>query len=171
MDKKLLLSIFIIGVLVGSIVTITYSRLSTPQAEVYFSPNGGCEQIILYYISQAKSSIHILMFSFTLDNVANALIDSYERGVDVKVLFEDEQIYSYDIYWRLKNAGIDVRNDTNPSFMHNKIAIIDDKIVLTGSYNWTDSAETVNNENLLMIKDREIAENYEVEFQKLWNQL
>jgi phosphatidylserine/phosphatidylglycerophosphate/cardiolipin synthase-like enzyme len=88
MDKRLVIAIFIIGCLTGSIVTISYVRITSSQLEVFFSPNGGCEQVIIHYISNAKSYIHILMFSFTLDSVADALIASHERGVEVKALFE-----------------------------------------------------------------------------------
>jgi len=169
MDRRLLAAVFIIGILSGAIITVAYYKTKGSMVQVYFSPDGGCEQVITHYISHARSSIHILMFSFTLDSIVDALIASHRRGVEVKVVLETEQILS-DIYWKLKNAGIEVRNDTNPSFMHDKIAIIDGEIVLTGSYNWTKTAEHANNENLVVIRDVGIAARYEMEFQRIWRQ-
>ena len=72
-------------------------------------------------------------------------------------------------YQKLKAAGVPVRNDTNPGLMHNKVMIIDGKIVLTGSFNWSVSAEKKNNENLIVIRSLYVARVYEEEFDKIWN--
>lgn len=135
----------------------------------YFSPKGGCRDVIIKWIRSANSSIHVLIYSFTLDLIAEELIDAYKRGVDVKVLFEKSQISAYSEYGRLKEAGVPVRNDTNPDFMHNKVMIIDRELVFTGSYNWSKSAEEDNDENLIIIKSMEIAEKYEEKFEEIWN--
>lgn len=136
---------------------------------IYFSPKGGCENVIISWIRSANRSIHVLIYSFTLDLIAEELIYAYKRGVDVKVLFEKSQISLYSEYMRLKEAGVPVRNDTNPDFMHNKVMIIDGEIVFTGSYNWSKSAEEDNDENLIIIKSMEIAETYEEKFEEIWN--
>lgn len=135
---------------------------------VYFSPRGGCENAIIEWISRANRSIHILIYSFTLDSISDAIISAYKRGIDVKIVFEQEQITQYSEYWKLKEAGVPVRNDTNPYSMHNKVMIVDEEIVITGSYNWSSSAENRNNENMIIIRSREIAEIYEREFEKIW---
>ncbi len=136
---------------------------------IYFSPKGGCRDVIISWIRSANKSIHVLIYSFTLDSIAEELIDAYKRGVDVKVLFEKSQISVYSEYIRLKEAGVPVRNDTNPDFMHNKVMIIDGEIVFTGSYNWSKSAEEDNDENLIIIKSMEIADKYEEKFKEIWN--
>lgn len=138
--------------------------------EVYFSPKGGCEGALLYWIGRANSSIHIMVYSFTLDSLGEALISAHSRGVEVKVIMEEDQVSRYSEYEKLKRAGIPVRLDGNPALMHNKVAIIDGLILITGSYNWSKSAETRNNENLIIIMDKEIARLYEEEFTKLWRQ-
>jgi len=137
---------------------------------VYFSPRGGCENAIIEWISRANRSIHILIYSFTLDSISDAIIDAYERGVDVKIVLEQEQITQYSEYWKLKETGVPVRNDTNPYSMHNKVMIVDKEIVITGSYNWSSSAENRNNENMIVIRSREIAEMYEREFERIWEE-
>ena len=70
--------------------------------------------------------------------------------------------------FRLAAAGVQVRNDTNQDLTHHKVAIIDDQIVLIGSFNWTDSAQNDNNENLLVIRSAELAAAIEREFQRIW---
>ncbi|MCS7365440.1 MAG: phospholipase D-like domain-containing protein [archaeon GB-1867-035] len=137
---------------------------------IYFSPKGECEQQVIYWISRANSSIHILIYSFTSDPIGDALVNAHNRGIEIKVVFEKSQVSKYSEYFKLKEAGIEVRNDTNPKLMHHKVMIIDQVIVLTGSYNWSYSAENNNNENLIIIKSKQIAIIYETEFQKIWNQ-
>jgi len=137
---------------------------------VYFSPNGECEEQLLYWISRANVSIHILIYSFTLDSISDALIEAHDRGVDVKVVFEKQQITRYSEYQKLKAAGIEVRNDTNSAYMHDKIMIIDGIIVITGSYNYSTRAEKSNNENLIIILSDDVANIYEQEFEKIWKQ-
>ncbi len=64
----------------------------------YFSPKGGCAEQIIYWIGQANTSIHVLIYSFTLSNIADALINAKNRGVDVKVVFEKGQISQYSCF-------------------------------------------------------------------------
>lgn len=165
---------FTTTITIPSPVTITTTKTisqTEPSIEIlgtYFSPKGGCAEQIIYWINSANSSIHVLIYSFTLSNIADALIDAKNRGIDVKVVFEKGQISQYSQYFRLANAGISVRNDTNPDYMHNKVAIIDGIIVLTGSYNWSSSAENSNNENLIIIKSVDVAREYENVFIRIW---
>jgi phosphatidylserine/phosphatidylglycerophosphate/cardiolipin synthase-like enzyme len=137
---------------------------------IYFSPDGGCKSQVIYWAGRANESIHVLIYSFTLDNVSDALIDAYNSGVEVQVIFEKQQISQYSEYSKLKQAGVAVRNDTNSGYMHNKVMIIDDVLVLTGSFNWSAHAEESNNENLIVIKSTYIAQTYEEEFQKIWTE-
>ncbi|MEM1607459.1 MAG: phospholipase D family protein [Candidatus Bathyarchaeia archaeon] len=136
---------------------------------VYFSPRGGCADAIISWINRANTSIYILIYSFTLDSIGKAIIEAYSRGVDVKAVFEKSQITQYSEYWRLRDAGIPVRNDTNHESMHHKVVIIDGEIVITGSYNWSKTAEEKNNENLIIIRSKDIAEIYREEFEKIWD--
>ena len=124
--------------------------------------------MFLYWAGRANESIHVLIYSFTLDDVSDALIEAYNSGVEVQVVFEKQQISKYSEYPKLEQAGVAVRNDTNSAYMHNKVMIIDETIVLTGSFNWSAHAEEQNNENLIVIKSTYIAETYEEEFQKIW---
>jgi len=120
------------------------------------------------------------MYIFTDRELSNALISAKERGVKVKILLDAKSAeeIGYSKHHFLSERKVDVRLDnTHKSYgdkyegiMHNKFAIIDNKILITGSYNWTHSAEKLNNENLLIIKDaKELISKFEKEFLKLWD--
>ena len=136
----------------------------------YFSPNGGCEDEILYWIGRANSTIHILIYSFTSDSIANALVTAHNRGIEIKVVFEEGQIGGVSQDDKLRTAGIAVRTDRNTRYMHNKVMILDGVVVITGSYDWSQTAEIFNNENLIVIKSESIGSTYEQEFSTIWGQ-
>jgi phosphatidylserine/phosphatidylglycerophosphate/cardiolipin synthase-like enzyme len=175
-DRRPVIALFIFGLLLGATLGTVYGRYSAPYIQtptaaydVHFSPKGGCAEAVIYWIGRANQSIHVLMFIFSLDSIADALISAHKRGVEVKVLLDKSQSYSQ--FAVLKAAGIEVRNDTNwEGIMHDKIAIIDHAVVLTGSFNWTATAENSNNENLIVIHSVEVASRYESEFQRIWGQ-
>jgi cardiolipin hydrolase len=110
------------------------------------------------------------VFTITNNDLRNALHNAHKRGVKVRVISDDEcmkQIGS-DVY-TLKTYGIDVESDTNPdAHMHNKFVVIDNYIIITGSFNWTSSAVEKNNENLMVLGCTELAEKYKAYFEELW---
>jgi len=134
---------------------------------VYFCPEDKCADELIALIDSADSQIHAAVYSFTLDSLGDALVRAHERGVKVSIVLEKDQISQYSEFDKLVNAGIDSRIDTNPSSMHNKFAIIDSEIVITGSFNWSKNADTRNDENLLILRSKELAVQYELEFQEI----
>jgi phosphatidylserine/phosphatidylglycerophosphate/cardiolipin synthase-like enzyme len=161
-------------VLQGQLEKLRNSSLNLQQATdtvilgVYFSPRGGGEKQVIRWIDRANSTVHVLIYSFTDDAIGDAVLRAYQRGVEVKIVLEKTQVSKYSEYWRLRAAGVPARNDTNPSLMHDKVAVIDGSIVLTGSFNWSDAAENDNNENLVVLRGSNLAREYENEFQKIW---
>jgi len=136
---------------------------------ICFSKTMNCSSLIEYWIARANESLHVMIYGFTLDHLSKALIDAMRRGVEVKVVIERESAYwRGSEYERLLHAGVDVKLDGNPYTMHHKVAIIDGKIVIIGSYNWTWRAENKNDENVLILMSRSLAEKYEKEFQRIW---
>ncbi|MFV1984811.1 MAG: phospholipase D-like domain-containing protein, partial [Thiohalomonadales bacterium] len=69
---------------------------------------------------------------------------------------------------RLAHLGVAVKTDNTDYHMHHKFAVFDNKILLTGSYNWTRSATLYNQENLLTTHDRKLVSEYSNEFERLW---
>jgi len=135
---------------------------------VYFSPRGGAADQVVNWIDRANETIHVLIYSFTNDEIGDAVARACQRGVEIKAVFEESQVSKYSEYWKLKPLTAQVRNDTNPSLMHHKVAVIDGHVVLTGSFNWSAAAEERNNENLMVLKSSCLAMILEEEFEKIW---
>lgn len=143
------------------------STAAKPQ--VYFCPEDSCASKLIEKINSAKTSLHVAIFSFTLDEIRDALVEAKKKGVDVKVVFDKGQAgnkYSEDE--ALAEAGIPIKYRGFSGYMHNKFIVYDDSFVSTGSFNYSKNANEKNDENLIFIFDREIAGNYEKEFDELW---
>jgi phosphatidylserine/phosphatidylglycerophosphate/cardiolipin synthase-like enzyme len=140
--------------------------------ENYFSPDDGVAAHILDALNSAKSSVYFMAFSFTRTDFADALIQRAKDGVTVQGVFETRQIAAGgDAAWNaLTAAGLDVRQDGNKYNLHSKVFIIDQQIVVMGSYNFSRSAEESNDENVLILHNPEIAAAYYAEWQKVWEE-
>ncbi|NPA28148.1 MAG: hypothetical protein GXN91_03770, partial [Epsilonproteobacteria bacterium] len=128
--------------------------------EIYFSPDSDFEEKIVELIKESNKSIEFLAFAFTNYKIAYALVGAKERGVEVKGVMDESQneFQTYSVYDDLKEEGIDVKLSDRK--LHSKVFIFDDKIVITGSYNFTKSANDENNENSLVIYDSNISKAY-----------
>ncbi|MDK2372870.1 MAG: phospholipase D family protein [Candidatus Korarchaeota archaeon] len=135
----------------------------------FFCPEDRCSSVVIDWISRANESVDLAIYSFTLDSVGDALVRAHERGVKVRVIMERNQLNRWSEYNRLREAGIEVKLDGNPAYMHNKFMVIDGRVVLTGSYNYTKQADTRNDENLLVVIGEDIAGAYEAEFNEMWS--
>ena len=140
--------------------------------DVYFSPDDHVQASLIDLVSQAQQSIYFMAFSFTSDEIGGAVRARAQKGVTVAGVMEDEQINSnvgteFDGF---KQAGLDVLRDGNAGQMHHKVMIIDGDIVIFGSYNFTNSAETRNDENLLVVYNKDIAAQFIAEFQRIYAQ-
>jgi phosphatidylserine/phosphatidylglycerophosphate/cardiolipin synthase-like enzyme len=149
-----------------------YPRLNLDGTTVenYFSPQDGIARHIVELVRNAKKSIHFMAFSFTSDDIGNAIRDQAQAGIVVSGVMDEGQINSnqgteYDAF---KQAGVDVRRDGIDGMMHHKVIIIDESIVITGSYNFTASAETRNDENVLIIFNADVAARYMSEFWSIY---
>jgi phosphatidylserine/phosphatidylglycerophosphate/cardiolipin synthase-like enzyme len=135
---------------------------------VCFSRVEQCDSLLINLISQARKSVYVAIYSFTRDGLARALIDAKNRGVEVKIIIEEENAYGQGSDYRmLKEAGVDIRLDGNPALMHHKFMVVDGEIIVTGSYNWSTAAEDRNDENFVVIRDRSVAERFIQEFNRL----
>jgi len=138
-----------------------YHQAPEDTIQVCFSPGGNCTKFIEETIAKAKKTILVQAYFFTSLPIANALIKAHQRGIIVHVLVDRSQIkYPYTKVHDMAKQGIPVSIDKTPGIAHNKIMIIDDDSVLTGSFNWTQAAEHCNAENLLLIKDTKTNQAY-----------
>jgi phosphatidylserine/phosphatidylglycerophosphate/cardiolipin synthase-like enzyme len=135
-------------------------------------PHGDCASLLIFWFGHAKSSIHIMIYSFTLDNVSDALVQAKQRGVDVKIAWDKTEVnLRGSEYQKLKDAGIDIRIDREAgiALLHDKVAIIDGHIIITGSFNWSTEANLHDRENLIVIDSTAWGVAYEQNFQDIWN--
>lgn len=160
---------FIAILIIGLLFIVCFNAFT--ETEVYFSLYDDPELIIIKNIDSAKEFINIAMYTFTDREIAQAILRAKDRGVDIKIYLDRSQVnakYGKSRYF--VNNGIEgIRISSNNYIMHNKFAVIDNKIVITGSYNWTASAGERNDENLLVIDNENIIEKYQNQFNNLWN--
>jgi len=136
----------------------------------FFCPQEDCENRVIVAINNAEYSIDAAIYSFTSKNIASALIEAQKRGVSpgaIRIVIDSLQSkskYSMDEF--LNENNIETR--IMPSTMHHKFVVIDDSLVITGSYNWTENANSKNNENLVFIQSKDTAELFSREFFELW---
>ena len=128
---------------------------------MYFSPHGGCTDAIVKVLNDAKESVLVQAYSFTSAPIAKALMEAHKRGVKVLVILDKSQwTAKYSSATFFQNAGIPTFIDDKYAIAHNKVMVIDGRIVITGSFNFTKAAEESNAENLLVIDDVQLAQKY-----------
>ena len=155
--------------LLTTILISQFFLISLAKTEVYFSLYDDPETLIIENINKAEISIDIAMYTFTDKEISHAVIEAKERGVKVRIYLDRSQVeVKYSSSRLLVEKGIDIRISSNNYIMHNKFAVIDKKILITGSYNWTASASSRNDENLLVIDDKEVILKYQRQFENLW---
>jgi phosphatidylserine/phosphatidylglycerophosphate/cardiolipin synthase-like enzyme len=162
--RKLTLCAPLIVILVGAI-----SAYSAQQLQVCFSPplRGGCDptETIVQEIDTAHMSVFVQAYALTSRDITTALLDAKHRGVDVRVIVDRSQLREdrSDAFavQRLASGEVPVWVDTISGIAHSKVMVIDGNRVITGSFNYTWSAEHKNAENLLVIRDPSIAAQYE----------
>jgi phosphatidylserine/phosphatidylglycerophosphate/cardiolipin synthase-like enzyme len=131
--------------------------------EVCFTPEENCTALVADAINHAQHQILLQAYTFTSKPIYKALFFAKRRDIDVAALF-DKSAISNDNHFSIADYfvghGITTKIDYEPNIAHNKIIIIDDKIVITGSFNFTHAAQNDNTENLLIITDPSFAAKY-----------
>ena len=131
------------------------------KVQVYFSPRGGAQEAIVKAIESAKESIIVQAYSFTSAPIAEALLLAHKRGVKVQaVLDKSQRTEKYSGATFLANAGIPVLIDDAHAIAHNKVIVLDERIVVTGSFNFTKAAEERNAENVIILDSPDMAKLY-----------
>jgi phosphatidylserine/phosphatidylglycerophosphate/cardiolipin synthase-like enzyme len=154
----LLLLLFLIGC---SDTQATEITLNNTPAQVYFSPHGGATEAVVREISKAKYEILVQAYSFTSRDIAKALVGAHKRGVHTEIILDkSNRTQKYSAADFTRNMGIPTYIDAQHAIAHNKIMIIDKETVITGSFNFTKAAEGKNAENLLILKNKELAKIY-----------
>jgi phosphatidylserine/phosphatidylglycerophosphate/cardiolipin synthase-like enzyme len=136
---------------------------------IFTSEDPALEQAIIPIVNFASRSIRFLTFSFTDYPLADAMVKRAQSGVNVAGVFEKVGSDTDAAELRtLDCGGVPVRQDGNPGFMHNKVIVVDERFVITGSLNFSTNAEESNDENVIIIDNPDIAQAYLQEFERVW---
>lgn len=147
---------------------VSFNQDGTP-VQILFAPEDPVLPAIVSTVSKAQKSIRFMAFSFTDASLGDAILQRANAGVRVQGIFE--RVGSQTAASRLTPlfcAGLQVRQDGNRYILHHKVFIIDDSIVVSGSFNFSANATTSNDENLIIIQDADMAAQFIAEFNRRW---
>jgi len=149
-------------------VSLPLVELPDTRIEAHFSPDSGIAALLAQRIQQVQRRVHFLAFSFTEDGIGQALLDRWQAGSEVEGVFESSGAStSASELRRLQAAGVPVYQDGNPYFMHHKVMLLDDRVTVFGSFNFSRSADSENDENLLFVENEAFTARFEQEFQRV----
>jgi phosphatidylserine/phosphatidylglycerophosphate/cardiolipin synthase-like enzyme len=134
--------------------------------ESYFCPEDNCLYHLLDIIDDANYSLECMYFSFTLNEFFDIIKN---KKIDQKYILEKRNINTYSQYNNFINNNIPVILDKNPNSMHNKFCVIDNSIIITGSMNLSNNGVSNNDESLVIVYDKDVANKYSTYFNKYWN--
>ena len=136
---------------------------------VYFTPPANVVGAIIKAIDASEREVLVQAYGFTHNGIAQALVRAHQRGVSVRVLLDKKSASSNRyVIGVLQNAQIHVRQDGKHAIAHNKVMVIDLRTVITGSFNFTNSAATRNAENFLILKSEDLAQQYRLQWKSHW---
>lgn len=148
-------------------------KLSGISMKIFFSPQDKTvTNALLPLINNAKSYIYIPIFVLTEKQIAESLIKAKNRGVDVKIIIDALSASNrHSKHETLRANGVLVKTEAYAGKMHSKSMIIDDEYVVVGSMNFSNSGNNYNDENLVLIKDKNIAKFYKEFFLFQWSKI
>jgi phosphatidylserine/phosphatidylglycerophosphate/cardiolipin synthase-like enzyme len=136
-----------------------------------FAPEDGCSYTLINILAEAEESIYFMAYSFTHDGFGEVIREQSEAGVEIHGVFDQRgSTTRYSEYGWMRAADLDVWQDGNPYAMHHKVIIIDEEIVILGSYNFSVSADESNDENVLVIFNSDIARLFLNEYDHIYDQ-
>lgn len=152
--------------ILSSLLFVSQVALSI-QADVAvcFTPAQRCDMRIMDAIQTAQHTIYVQAYQLTSRPIQNALVNANRRGVKVEVILDKSQEHGkYPAAIFFHNMQIPVWIDNKVAIAHNKVMIIDDNLVITGSYNYSRAAQYRNAENSVFIRSKEVAKEYLANF-------
>ena len=144
-----------------------------PSVQVGFSPEGSARQLVLETIGGAQHSIQMLAYAFQAPDIMQALVEAKKRGVQVRIVIDKKRNQgktskaAMDFVTR---HGVELRTNDHFHIHHDKTIIVDGDTVETGSFNFAPSAETLNSENVVVIRGMpEVSRLYLAHWQSRWD--
>lgn len=140
---------------------------TNPSSPLALQQTGGMDIPLAAAIDSAKLSVDVAIYSLSLNSIRDALLRAYDRGVQVRMVMESDNLDRSDPQ-KLKDAGIPIIGDRREGLMHNKFVVVDNSEVWTGSSNFTDTGIYLDNNNMIRIRSVKIAENFTKEFEEMF---
>ena len=174
------LKTFLFGIMFGISIGFGYEKFygidtwhsfetPTQSLSVCFTPPSGCGNLIAREIMQAQKSIYVQAYGLTSEVIKSQLIVASKRGVKVRMILDGSNFTkSKSVVGELRNAGIEVMRDKISGIAHNKVIVLDESRVITGSFNFTAAADKRNAENVLLIRDKQVAAEYLANWMRRW---
>lgn len=149
------------------------ARGVSPLAEAVFARTHSIAEVIESLLAASRNSIDAALHRFNSQRLARALLDAHQRNVRIRLLTDRSKFGESAATQRLlSSCGFRVRvtqgRDGDDSKMHHKFAVLDGRVVITGSYNWTFASEERNHENVVLLREPKLIETYSHEFEALW---
>jgi cardiolipin hydrolase len=161
--KKLLQNLVLFSILLFGF----HAQAKLPN--VCFSPSNCCEDNVIELLKTSDKTVDIAIYSFTNARILEALKEAKERGLAIRIVTDKTQSKGkHSLIQALIDGGFDVRIKKKYRIEHNKFAVFDNAKVITGSYNWTESATNYNSENCLIEKRITVVKKYSKRFNELW---
>lgn len=129
------------------------------------------EKLLVRVMDQATSTMDIAIYSLTHPDIVKGILDAKKRGVTVRIISDEQQAGGKTQQQALKmlhNAGIPIKIDNHSGLMHLKMTIVDRKIATNGSFNYSKAASTTNDEVIMVLHDKKIAQSFSDEFERMW---
>ncbi len=171
--KQIDLSTILLTLSFSILTSFFASNTMYAKTDVLFSPRGSIKETIIKTISSSEETIDVTAFTFTSGDIAEALYNAKERGVKIRLVIDQRQDKRrYPVLEFLKEEGFDLQflKGNIGGSMNNTFAIFDGKLIVTGSYNWTEYSEKFNYENVIFIDDSDVIGKYKKEFDSLYNE-
>ncbi|WP_020410198.1 phospholipase D-like domain-containing protein [Hahella ganghwensis] len=145
------------------------ARQSTSSA--WFSPGEDCRRQIISHLNGARRHINICVFTISDNDIAEAIQKAHDRGVTVRIISDnDKRDDTGSDITMLQRHGVAVRVDNTPDHMHHKFCVVDGAFLINGSFNWTRSATTRNQENIVVTDDLSLINDFMERFELLWKE-
>jgi phosphatidylserine/phosphatidylglycerophosphate/cardiolipin synthase-like enzyme len=143
-------------------------QVGSMRVQVLFAPEDGVAQRVADRINQSSQAIRFLAFSFTHDGIGQAVLGRARAGVSVAGVFERTGSETrFSEFGQFRQAGLEVYQDGNPYALHHKVFVLDGRTTILGSFNFSDSADRDNDENLLIVDDPAFAARYLEEVERM----
>jgi phosphatidylserine/phosphatidylglycerophosphate/cardiolipin synthase-like enzyme len=149
--------------------TLSKKTVKSPQdLDTCFSPDEPCAEKLLQFINSAEKTLDMAIYSINLDDLVESLIKKSEK-IKVRIVCDRVQAHGAKskVHYLLEN-GVNIRYGKQKGIMHDKFSIVDNKMIETGSFNYTNHASTSNQENQLYLANQSVVDRYRDRFEQIW---